>query len=109
MRLVAPVLGLAVALAATAAGAADLSVTEIGSFHVGGRAVSLSGLPTRDVVFTAGSAPIKVDPNGDFEAEQMYVQQVKLAGPKARYPVMLWDGGGLTGVTWETKPDGQPG
>jgi pimeloyl-ACP methyl ester carboxylesterase len=109
MRLVAPVLGLAVALAATAAGAADLSVTEIGSFHIGGRAVSLSGLPTRDVVFTAGSAPIKVDPNGDFEAEQMYVQYVKLASPKARYPLLLWHGGGLTGVTWETKPDGQPG
>ena len=22
---------------------------------------------------------------------------------------MLWHGGGLTGVTWETKPDGKPG
>ncbi len=109
MRLVALVLGLAIALVATVAGAADLSVAEIGSFHVGGRAVSLSGLPTRDVVFTAGSAPIKVDPNGDFEAEQMYVQYVKLASPKARDPLLLWHGGGLTGVTWETKPDGKPG
>ena len=82
MRLVALVLGLAIALVATVAGADDLSVAEIGSFHVGGRAVSLSGLPTRDVVFTAGSAPIKVDPNGDFEVEQMYVQYVKLAQPE---------------------------
>ena len=39
----------------------------------------------------------------------MYVQYVKLASPKARYPLLLWHGGGLTGVTWETKPDGQPG
>ena len=60
-------------------------------------------------MFTAGAPPIKVDPNGDFEVEQMYVQYVKLAQPKARVPLLLWHGGGLTGVTWETKPDGKPG
>ena len=112
MRTAAFVLGVAIALISTLAGVAaadSLSVAEVGSFHVGGRAVSLSGLPTRDVVFTAGSQPIKVDPNGDFEVEQMYVQYVKLAQPKARYPLLLWHGGGLTGVTWETKPDGKPG
>ena len=109
MRMAAFLLGVAAALIATIAGADGLSVAEIGSFHVGGRAVSLTGLPTREVVFTAGSAPIKVDPNGDFEVEQMYVQYVKLAQPKARYPMLLWHGGGLTGVTWETKPDGKPG
>src|SRR5437899_2626155 len=109
MRIAALVLGIAAVLISTVATAQPLSVAEVGSFHVGGRAVSLSGLPTRDVVFTAGSAPIKVDPNGDFEVEQMYVGFIKLAQPKARYPLLLWHGGGLTGVTWETKPDGQPG
>ena len=109
MRIVALVLGIAAALTPTIAAADTLSVADVGSFHVGGRAVSLSGLPTKDVVFTAGSAPIKVDPNGDFEVEQMYVQYVKLAQPKAKYPLLLWHGGGLTGVTWETKPDGKPG
>ena len=24
-------------------------------------------------------------------------------------PLLLWHGGGLSGVTWETKPDGKPG
>jgi len=109
MRIVALVLGIAAALTTTIAAADSLSVADVGSFHVGGRAVSLSGLPTKDVVFTAGSAPIKVDPNGDFEVEQMYVQYVKRANPKARYPLLLWHGGGLTGVTWESKPDGKPG
>jgi pimeloyl-ACP methyl ester carboxylesterase len=109
MRIAALVLGIAAMLTSTVATAQPLSVAEVGSFHVGGRAVSLSGLPTRDVVFTAGSAPIKVDPNGDFEVEQMYVGFTKLAQPKARYPLLLWHGGGLTGVTWETKPDGKPG
>jgi pimeloyl-ACP methyl ester carboxylesterase len=50
-----------------------------------------------------------VDPNGAFEVEQMYVQYVRLAAPKARHPLLLMHGGGLCGVTYETKPDGQPG
>jgi pimeloyl-ACP methyl ester carboxylesterase len=88
---------------------ADYMVREVGSFHVGGRTAALSGMPTRDVVFSPGAPPIKVDPNGEFEVEQMYVQYVKLVQPKARVPILLWHGGGLTGVTWETKPDGKPG
>jgi len=51
----------------------------------------------------------KVDPNGDFEVEQMYVQYIIPADQKSRYPLLMWHGGGLTGVTWETKPDGNPG
>jgi pimeloyl-ACP methyl ester carboxylesterase len=88
---------------------ADFLVKEVGSFHVGGAQVVLEGLPTREISFTAGMAPIKVDPNGEFESGQMYVQYVKLAQPKAKVPMLLWHGGGLTGVTWETKPDGKPG
>ena len=88
---------------------ADYMIKEVGSFHVGGRTVALSGMPTSDVVFSPGAPAIKVDPNGEFEAEQMYVQYVKLAQPKAKVPILLWHGGGLTGVTWETKPDGKPG
>jgi pimeloyl-ACP methyl ester carboxylesterase len=88
---------------------ADYLVKEVGSFHVGGRTAALSGMPTRDVVFSPGAPAIKVDPNGEFAVEQMYVQYVKLAQPKAKVPILFWHGGGLTGVTWETKPDGKPG
>jgi pimeloyl-ACP methyl ester carboxylesterase len=88
---------------------APLAVEEIGSFHVGGRSVTLDGLPTREVILTAGAPAFVVDPNGDFEVEQMYVQYVKLGAPRARYPLLLMHGGGLTGVTWETTPDGRPG
>ena len=88
-----------------------VGVVEVGSFHVGGRQVTLSGLPEKDITFTAGAPPFRMNPNGDFEVEQMYVQYVKLheSYRKGRYPLLMWHGGGLSGVTWETKPDGKPG
>jgi len=110
MRCITTAIGVSLlAAAAVWPAAADYLVKEVGSFHIGGRTVTLSGLPVKEVVFTAGMPAIKVDPNGEFAVEQMYVQFVKLAQPKARLPILLWHGGGLTGVTWETKPDGRPG
>jgi pimeloyl-ACP methyl ester carboxylesterase len=98
-----------IVLVAGCAASGAMQVKEIGSMHVGGRAITLTGLPERDVVFSAGAPPIRVNPNGDFQVEQMYVQYVRLADPKARYPLFMMHGGGLTGVTYETKPDGKPG
>jgi len=86
-----------------------ITLKEFGSFHIGGRQVTLSGLPVREIVFTEGAPPMKVDPNGDFEVEQMYVQYMILANQKAKYPLLLWHGGGFAGTIWETKPDGKPG
>jgi pimeloyl-ACP methyl ester carboxylesterase len=100
---------LAVAPAALLSPASAQQLVDFGSFHVGGRQVSLSGYPVTESVFTAGAAPTKVDPNGDFEVDQMYVQYLIPAPRQSKYPLLMWHGGGLTGVTWETKPDGQPG
>jgi len=88
---------------------ADYLVKEVGSFYVGGKETALSGQPPVEIAFSPGMKPLKVDPNGEFEVGQMYVQYVKLAQPKSKIPVLMWHGGGLTGVTWETKPDGAPG
>jgi len=77
--------------------------------HIGGREVVLGGLAEREVLFSPGNPTVMVDPNGAFEVEQMYVQYVQLSAPKARHPLLLMHGGGLCGVTYETKPDGQPG
>jgi hypothetical protein len=107
----ASLLALALALPAAAQPAAPepLQVREIGSLHVGGRIATVSGLPEREVVFSPGAPPLRLNPNGDFQVEQMYAQYVRLANPRARYPLLLWHGGGLTGATWETTPDGRPG
>lgn len=86
-----------------------ISVAEIGSFHVGGRMVRLEGLPLRERVSTPGGPAHRIDPNGEIISGQMYVQYVRLAAPKAVAPLLMWHGGGMTGVNWETTPDGRPG
>ena len=102
-------LAFASAFAIATPAAADYLVKEVGSFHIGGHTETLTGLPVKEASFSAGMPPIKLDPNGEFLVEQMYVQYVKLAQPKAKVPLLLWHGGGLSGVTWESKPDGKPG
>lgn len=87
----------------------ELQVREMGSFHVGGRQVTLEGLPTKEIVFSVGAPPVRLDPNGDFSVEQMYARYTRLSQPKGSFPLMLWHGGGLAGVTYETKPDGGAG
>ena len=97
-------------LMASAPGAAqNLEVREIGSLHVGGRIAEVAGLPEQEIVFSPGAPPLRINPNGAFQVEQMYAQYVRLQNPRARYPLILAHGGGLTGVTYETTPDGRPG
>lgn len=82
---------------------------DFGSFHIGGERVTLSGLPVTEVQAIPGGPKRKSDPNGDYQVGQMYVQYMLLAKPKSPYPLLFWHGGGMTGVNWETKPDGAPG
>jgi len=86
-----------------------MQVSEIGSFHIGGKLVEISGKPVKEVVFSPGSAPAKIDPNGNYLVEQMYVQYFIPQKVQHRLPILLWHGGGLTGVTYETTPDGRDG
>src|SRR5882757_11016449 len=95
----------ALSLAAASAFAqtkAPISLRDMGSFHVGGRVIDITGQPIKEVVFTPGGVPAKVDPNGKYQVEQMYVQYFLPQNPRGRLPLLLWHGGGLTGVTYET-------
>src|SRR4051812_9600079 len=82
---------------------------KIGSFHVGGKIFEITGQPVREVVFTPGGVPAKVDPNGQYMVGQMYVQYFIPVEKRGGHPLLMWHGGGLTGVTWETTPDGREG
>lgn len=78
-------------------------------FHVGGEKRELAGLPVKEIRVVAGGPARKSDPNGTYWVGQMYVQQFALVAPRAKHPLLLWHGGGLTGATWEQTPDGRPG
>ena len=118
-----PFLGSAAAAAGLAAAAGDrpataqpaavarppVALAEWGSFHVGGREVVISGQPVREVLFSPGGVPARVDPNGTYLMGQMYAQYMVPAERRGRAPVLMWHGGGLTGATWEPTPDGREG
>ncbi|MFT6582753.1 MAG: pimeloyl-ACP methyl ester carboxylesterase [Alphaproteobacteria bacterium] len=86
-----------------------LNIDRIGSFHLGGAPVTVSGLPVESLILTPGADVRPIDQNGDHEIGQMYVQYVRLDQPSGRYPLLMWHGGGMTGVTWEDTPDGRAG
>ena len=88
---------------------APLSLRGMGSFHVGGRIAEINGKPVREVVRQPGGPPAKLDPNGQYMVEQMYVQYFLPADRKGKLPLLMWHGGGLTGVTYESTPDGREG
>ena len=109
-------LGLATIATAFVAGCAHhtshndhIGLKTMGSFHIGGREVTLSGKPTKMVTMTQGGVPVKIDPNGVYQVEQMYVQYFVPAHEKGKLPLLMWHGGGLSGVTYETTPDGREG
>lgn len=95
--------------AGTTPQATPLALRAMGSMHVGGREVSVSGKPVTEVRRTPGGPLTKVDPNGVYQVEQMYAQYFLPVDRRGSVPLMLWHGGGLTGVTFETTPDGREG
>ena len=95
--------------AAPALAEAPISLRGMGSFHVGGRTVEITGKPVKEVLFVAGGIPAKIDPNGLYQVEQMYVQYFLAQPRKGKVPLLMWHGGGLTGTAYETTPDGREG
>jgi pimeloyl-ACP methyl ester carboxylesterase len=87
----------------------EIALRDMGSFHIGGREVEITGKPVRELAFAPGGAPTTLDPNGTYLVESMYVQYFLPADRRGAVPLLLWHGGGLTGVTYETKPDGGEG
>lgn len=86
-----------------------ITLVRWGSFHVGGHEARVAGEAPRDVLFTPGSAPAVLDPNGTYLVGAMYAQVMEPAPRRGAVPLMLWHGGGLTGACWETTPDGREG
>ncbi|HUL92087.1 MAG TPA: esterase [Burkholderiales bacterium] len=100
---------LLITLLLAACTSAPYALRDMGSFHVGGRDVEISGKPVKEVVFTPGGVPAKIDLNGTYAVEAMYVQYFLPANRRGSVPLLMWHGGGLTGVSYESTPDGREG
>ena len=87
---------------------AALTLRDMGSFFVGGQQIQTAGAPVEQHVLARNGVPVRIDPNGTTSLGAMYVQYAIPAAP-AGPPVLFWHGGSLTGVTWETTPDGREG
>jgi pimeloyl-ACP methyl ester carboxylesterase len=95
---------------ASAGAGSHIVLRETGSFYVKGETVRLqdeTALPPQEAK-QASDAGVgnRIE---EFETRQVYVQFAKLAEPRHRFPMLLWHGGSLSGVTFESTPDGRPG
>jgi hypothetical protein len=97
------------ALTAPSLAADDIVLRGMGSFHIGGRVAEVKGKEVRMIVRQPGGPLTKLDPNGKYMVEQMYVQYFLPKNKKGKLPLLTWHGGGLTGVTYESTPDGREG
>lgn len=86
-----------------------VKVISKGSYHIGGEKVTIEGSAPIETSFWPGGPPVTYDPNGDFQAGQMYVQYTRIADPIVPYPVCMVHGGGGTGAVWECTQAGGPG
>ena len=89
--------------------AATIPIREIGSFFAGGQVVRLHQQPSRPLQVARNGPARTVDGNGDHITGQCYVQYVRREAPLSEAPLMFWHGGGMTGATWESTPDGRAG
>ena len=78
----------------------DIVLRGMGSFHIGGRIAEVSGKPITEVQRVPGGPMSKLDRNGLFMVEQMYVQYFLPKTRKGKYPLLMWHGAGITGVTY---------
>jgi hypothetical protein len=108
-RIMMAITALAASVTVASAAEQDIVLRGMGSFHVGGRVVEISGKPVREIVRQPGGPLTKLDPNGQYMVEQMYVQYFLPKERKGKLPLLMWHGGGLTGVTYESTPDGREG
>ena len=86
-----------------------VSIIAKGSYHIGGKKVTIEGSAPIQTSFWPGGPPVTYDPNGDFQAGQMYMQYTRLEDPVVPYPVCMIHGGGSSGALWESTQDGRPG
>src|SRR4051794_20045831 len=67
MRMVLTLMATLAAAPALAQSTEPIQLRDLGSFHIGGRHIEVRGQPVKEIVFTPGGVPAKVDPNGVYQ------------------------------------------
>ena len=88
--------------------AMPLVIADMGSFYAGGRSLEVSDQPVKSIDIAPSLQQFQYDPNGTYAVEGCYVQYF-IPEVILGEPCLLIHGGGLTGVCWETTPDGREG
>ena len=103
-------MGLAVTLVALPALAADgdIVLRDMGSFHIGGRIIEMTGQPVKESCSRRAARPRSSTRTANISRANVRAV-LPAAERKGKLPLLLWHGGGLSGVTYETKPDGRDG
>lgn len=86
-----------------------LRITDIGSFHIGGKWLDLHNAAPRDLQFTNVGTSEHTSVDGRYWSGALYVQYFKPEDAQDRPSLLLWHGGGLCGTFYETTPDGRDG
>src|SRR4051794_41296528 len=107
-RWVLTLIAAVVSTSALAQNKEPIALRDMGSFHIGGRLLEVKGQPVKEVLFTPGGVPAKVDPNGSYQVEQMYAQYFLPQNPKGKLPPLMWHGGGRDRGPPQNQPGGQP-
>lgn len=87
----------------------DVPVRDIASRFFGGGVVTLREQLVREVRYASDAAPLRVDPNGEYQQGQVYAQFVHLGSPRCPWPILFLNSGTSTGAMWESTPDGRAG
>src|SRR5689334_15731926 len=87
----------------------DIVLRGMGSFHVGGRVADVSGKEVKMIQRQVGGPMTRLDPNGQYMVEQMYVQYFLPKNRRGKHPLLMFHGAALTGVTYESTADGRDG
>lgn len=82
-----------------------ICLDRIEGWHMGGELRRLEGFSSQ----AHASTGLSFEGNGWHMVGQMYAQCFHVAQPRLSVPLALWHGGGMSGATWETTPDGRPG
>lgn len=86
-----------------------IKLSKMGSFHIGGRVINNPVDSIREVSFAKNGVPVYLNEKGTYQAEQMYIQYFIPEEVQGKYPIVFIHGGSMSGVIYETTPDGREG